>query len=245
MYCQKCGKEIKDGAAFCTFCGNSAGSVGASTNVVSDGSKKKKEKSPNRAKKIETALVVILVLVLIISAARGTGNSGTDTAEPAIAQEAVRQEEAAESSDLNDIIGEWAHCVTVGSDSYAWGYKPKPYYLRVEDGGITAIDNTRTLEGALFRIYAIGVKDITIQEENGITYYIYSEKMHCDILVEDGEPHYERLEGEVGIRLHVDEETGYLVCEYNAPEDGYWQRVSEYEQVSSIEEHIDRFRTDR
>lgn len=229
MYCQKCGKEIDDEAAFCIYCGKPTADVDASHHEISDENETKNEKSLNNIKKMGIAVIIVLVVIVVRLAAGGTRDKETDTAA------SVTGEETAKASVLNDIMGDWRRYVNTGSDTYANTYE-RPYYLRVEAEGISAIANMR--EGKLIKYYMVGCDDITVQEENGIKYYIYSAEMHSDIVVKNGGPSRQQIK----IRLSLDEETGELICEVNAPEDGFWQKVNSYEPIStSIEEVIASF----
>lgn len=230
MYCQECGKKIDDNVEFCTYCGKPTASAGVSNNVISNESKDKKEKSLNVAKIAGIVVIAILIVIVIILAAGKIKNKATDTAERTTDEVTDTAESTAKVSVLNDIIGDWDYDLRTGSNTYASSYESVSY-LRVEAEGIKAIsaESIKTL------FYAVGVDDITIQEENGIKYYTYSAEMYSSrVKRESGIGRHK-----IGIRLYLDEVSGWLVCEFNVPDDGFWQRIGAYTPMPfSIEDHF-------
>lgn len=245
MFCRECGKEIDDNAAFCIYCGKPTANAGVSNNVILNGNEDKKKKATKKTKIIGIIAIIILVVIVFMLAAGGTTSKVTDTAGGTTSKVADTAGETAdkatgtagrtaETSALNDIIGDWHEWVNIGSPTYASTFE-KPSYLRVEAEGITAL--TYVVLNRLY--YAIGVDDISIQEENGIKYYAYSAELYSSRVAGESESGIQKI----GIRLYLDEVSGWLVCEFNAPGDGFWQRVGAYEPLDiSLEEHDEKVR---
>ena len=245
MYCKECGKEIDDSAAFCTYCGKPIANAGVSNDVIPNGNEDKRKKPSKNIKMIGIIGIAILVVIVFMIAvggtankatdtAAGTANKVTDTAGTTTNRTDDKTASTAETSPLNDIIGDWEDCFWEKSDTYA-SYVEQAGHLRVEAEGIMAIGGMGDT-----RYYAIGVDDITIQEENGIKYYTYSAEMSTKLLAESGGPGLQVI----GIRLYLDEVSGWLVCELNVPEDGFWQRRVAYKRMDiSIEEYYEKLGT--
>lgn len=67
MFCRKCGKEIKEGAAFCTYCGNKIVPVASeSMEFKAPESSKKPELSGGKKKGGSAAIVVCVILILVL-----------------------------------------------------------------------------------------------------------------------------------------------------------------------------------
>ena len=245
MYCKECGKEIADNAAFCIYCGKPTANADVSNNVIPNGNEDKRKKSSKNIIWIGIIVIVILVVIFFVLAVAGSANKGTGTTEGAANKVtdtgggtankvSGKTESTAETSPLNDIIGDWDMCLGIDSNTYASTFEEVRHF-RVEAEGITAITSVDI--NTLF--YAIGVDDITIQEENGIKYYIYSAEMYSPRVAQESESGRQ----EIGIRLYLDEISGWLVCELNAPGDGFWQIVDAYKLMDiSIEEKFDSLR---
>ena len=237
MYCRECGKEIDDDAAFCTYCGKSVVNIDISDHAVVSEDENKNAVLINRVKKVGIAVIIILLVIVLILTAGGTKNEVNEiteltTMEEGDKEESAMPEEAATTSALDDIIGDWAWNLTVWSDTYAHTYSERTSYLRVEAEGLKTIGSQPSTI-----YYAIGVDDITIEEIDGIKYYTYSAEMYSTYLRQQGLPGRQKIE----IRLYMDEETGELICEYNVPEDGFWQKKGTFERISSIEEDMSRY----
>ena len=238
MFCRECGKEIDDDAAFCTYCGKSVVNIDISDHAVVSEGENKNAVFINHVKKVGIAVIIILFVIVLILTARGTKNEVSDTAESSVMEEVEEEiampEEAAKTSVLDDIIGDWHWCLTAGSDTYAstYNYPSSPSYLRVEDEGLKTIG---AMPDTIF--YAIGVEDITIEEIDGLKYYSFLAEMYSGTVARDGGPARQKI----GISLSLDEETGELICEYNVPQDGFWQKVGAFERISSIEEDMSRY----
>lgn len=225
MYCQKCGKQIDNDVAFCPYCGNptanaeTAGTVSQQTvsTAVPTGSEEAREKRMKNVKKIG---IVVIALLIIIAIVRSCGGRTED------------KEDKTEASILEDILGDWEIKLQVSGPGsspmgtyYASDYAGWYCNLRIEERGITANPESDRQD------YKVGVENITVQEENGITYYTYSAKLSSRM----GEAQT------IGIRLYFDAEDedcedGRLVCEYNVPEDGFWAEVARYERVDGSAE---------
>lgn len=244
MYCKECGKEIDDNAAFCIYCGKPTANAGAATYVIPDGNEDKRKKSSKNIIWIGIIVIIILVVLVFMFSAKGnvnnvtdtaagTANTVTDTAGTTTNKAADTATSTAETSALNDIIGDWGMCLGIDSNTYASNFEEVSYF-RVEAEGIMAIGGDM---GS--RFYAIGVDDITIQEENGIKYYTYSAEMYTTLLEQGGGSGRQVI----GIRLYLDEVSGWLVCELNTLGDGFWQIVDAYKLMDiSIEEKFDSLR---
>ena len=229
MYCRECGKEIDDNAAFCTYCGKSVVNIDISDHAVVSEDENKNAVLIKRVKKVGIAVIIILLAIVLILTAGGTKNEVNDitestTMEEGDKEESAMPEEAATTSALDDIIGDWAQCVSMYSN-----YE-EPYYLRVEAEGITAISNISAdfYKLKLRKYYAVGVDDITIEEIDGIKYYTYSAEMYSATIGRQ----------QIGISLSLNEETGELKCEYYTPDREFWEELIRYEPINSIEEDM-------
>ena len=60
MFCQKCGKEIKDGSKFCKYCGNEIKNKG----TLSQAQNKPENKDDEQTKKL---IIGALIVVIVIS----------------------------------------------------------------------------------------------------------------------------------------------------------------------------------
>ncbi len=73
MFCQKCGKEIKDGSKFCKYCGNEIKNKG----TLSQAQNKPENKDDEQTKKlIIGALIVVIVILAVVIGVFGLGLIG-------------------------------------------------------------------------------------------------------------------------------------------------------------------------
>lgn len=97
MYCQKCGKQIADGTAFCPECGapqNAAPSPAAPQNAQKD-VKHKKKRSPGQ---IVLGIIILIIALSLIGKALGGGN-GTSSGAASSSAPSAGTSPAAEKND--------------------------------------------------------------------------------------------------------------------------------------------------
>ncbi len=231
MYCRKCGKEINNDVAFCPYCGEAAATGSASNKPLGEKKTIEKTNASNGTKKtlifVGTAIIVVLltIILILVNGGKNKENDNVDTSN-------VTGEKAVEDSILSEIVGEWRQCGRVGGGAHADLYET-PTYLRIESEGLMGIGaaeefdvDTGEVEGENV-FYQIGTRKINVYEENGVKYYEYSAEIYTGVPGNG--------KNDISIRLYFNETENILVCEYNVPEDGFWQKHAKYERIDSIQ----------
>ena len=118
MICKKCGKEIKDGDSFCTYCGtpvngedNNKGKVKSKKNENDIKVQNDTKKKSNKLKIIIPIIVVVLIIICIVVVIilKNKNNGETNTNE-------VVEEQQQDTSKIE--IGTNYNCVTYGVKGY-------------------------------------------------------------------------------------------------------------------------------
>ena len=229
MYCRKCGKEINNDVVFCPYCGEATTTGSASNKPLGEKKTIEKTNVSNGTNKtlifVGVAIIVVLlaIILILVNGGKNKGNDNVDTSN-------VTDEKAVEDSILSEIVGEWKQCGKVGGGAYADWYET-PTYLRIVPEGLMGVGAAEAFDVDTGEVvgenvfYQIGTRNINVYEENGVKYYEISAEIFTGI---EGK-------NEIGIRYYYDNTENVLVCDYNVPEDGFWQKHAKYERIDSIQ----------
>lgn len=246
MFCASCGKEIKEGIRFCPYCGQQT--AGANETVNSNGTVNPNimgqavvtEKPKSNKVLIGLGIGIIALLLLVILVLIGTGKketvSDTNNINNTNDVSDVKSEET-QASALVDIMGDWKLSTKIWGDNDYMNLCTRPSYIRVEAEGLKAMSSRdasdsetgERIEGKEVLFYMVDVSDVNVEEEDGVKYYYYTANMEFSV---SGQTEHTDTEN----RLYFNSETGTLFNELKDSDTGYWQEISEYTSIDSIED---------
>ena len=156
MFCKHCGKEIKEDSTFCPYCGKAVlgSSLGTQpeTNNLSASSQTKSFDIQALVQRIianKKVLIIIGAVLLIILLFSRCGKDG---------------ENKGRKNTLSSIAGNWELAGT-SKDQYSFNYQPIEN-IEISKDGIKA--------SSVYVKYAVSAKDVAVEEDDGITYYVYN-----------------------------------------------------------------------
>lgn len=222
MFCQKCGKELKEDALFCQSCGR----------AVSENQKRvmKTTTNVNNSIKISDVLLSVLndrrklitcgaciisiqLIVILVLLFGGKSNSQI-VKKNAIVKEA--------ESPLSEILGQWKLNCNIGSSSWASVCHACRYIEIVPEGIKGLCDIYPNGEEIIF--YTVSASDVEVKEEEGVKYYYYTGNM------ETRDDNSQIIHIDMQNRLFINED-GYLQNQIYDSRDGYWQSISTAERL--------------
>lgn len=204
MFCQGCGKEIKDDVKFCPYCGRTTDITGsAPTNTgaqpaAAPAGAPAASKTMDMKKLIIIGVAAIAVLFILVKILGGLGGSKGGSS-------------ASKSDPMDAFNGSWEKSID-SIDDHSWGLYGPRYVDIYANKGISEANSSHE------EYFAVSKKDITTQSDGENDYLIYDNDYRNGV---------GGVEGSGQVRLSLNEK-GEL-CYYIFI-DGGWHSVARYKK---------------